>query len=129
MSTILIIEEDGELRQGIVRFLQNKNYTTAEASNYKGLIDQIEDRIFDIIITNTEIKGGTVLDLIRVTKEKLPSTMIIVGTSLDKIDVAVQAIKEGAFGFIQKPINLEELRVKVEQAVDIKRLQIIRKEA
>ena len=123
MSHILVVEGDDNLRKGLATFLERKKHSTQMALDFESTERLLEKQIFDVILVDACIQDGSTLDLIRIIKDKNSSAMVIVDFKIDNIDVAVQAIKEGAFGIIQKPVNIDELELKVDQAIEIKRLQ------
>ncbi len=124
MSHLLIVDRDKNIRTSLSLFFTNRAHTVESAIDYDSSIKAIEKQNFDVIISDAQIKNGNLVALIRAVKERNPTTIVIIATVLDTVEDAVQAMKEGAFGLVTKPINIYELEIKVEKAIEIKRLQL-----
>ncbi len=124
MSQLLLVDRDKNIRKSVSLFFSKKGHTVESAIDYKSSIERIERENFDIIICDAQIENGNLVALIRAVKERNPTTLVIIATALDTVEDTVQAMKEGAFGLVTKPINIYELEVKVEKAIEIKRLQL-----
>lgn len=124
MSHVLIADSDGNIRKSIGRFLRTQGHTAAEAPDFQSGIDIVEDHAFDVIILDSRLSGGSLMEFFRTMKNRAPAAMIFVSADLDSVETTIQAMKEGAFGLIPKPINITDLGIKVERAIEIKRLQL-----
>ena len=121
MNSFLIVDKDRVLCDDIAQYFQKKEYRTEEAFDYPTAKDMINNYLFDVILSDTHINGGTIKDLLNFRKNL--NTMMIVSTEGDRILEAIQAVNDGAFDFIKKPFSIPELNVKVEKAIGIKRLK------
>jgi len=124
MSHLLIVDRDKNIRKSLSLFFTNRVHTVESAIDYDSSIKAIEKQNFDVIISDAQIENGNLVALVRAVKERNPTTIVIVTTVLDTVEDTVQAMKEGAFGLVTKPINIYELEIKVEKAIEIKRLQL-----
>jgi len=119
----LIVDEDRALCDDVAHHFQKNGYRTDEAFDYPAAIKMINNYVFDVILSDTHVNGGTIKDLLNVRKIKNENAMMIVSIEGDRIVEAIQAVNDGAFDFIKKPFSIPELNLKVEKAIGIKRLK------
>jgi len=122
MHNLLIIDSDTDLRKSVTEFFRNNGYEMDEASDFETAVKLIGERLFEVIISDYRINGGVVTDLLEVDEVKSVSSMIIIATQRDHIDEAIQAIRMGAFDYIQKPFSIPEIEIKVRKAIEHRRL-------
>ncbi|TLX77087.1 sigma-54-dependent Fis family transcriptional regulator [Labilibacter sediminis] len=109
MARILIVDDDTSFGLMIEGFLKRKGFETNFSSSYQNALQLIKEVDFDLILTDYRLDSATGLDLIPQVKKKNPHLPIVLITAYSDIRVAVNAIKMGAFEYIAKPINPEEL--------------------
>ena len=122
MHNLLIIESDTELRKSVMEFFRNNGYEMEEASDFEAASKLIGERLFEVIISDYRINGGVVTELLEMDEVNSVSSMIIIATQKEDIDQAIQAIRMGAFDYIQKPFSIHEIEVKVRKAIEHRRL-------
>jgi len=118
MTKILIIDDDAYIRQQLKRLLELDDYDTYTAEDgQKGLeiFDQEKPQIALVDISMPGIDGIEVLKRI---KEKLEEAEVIIITGRGGIDSAIEAMREGAFSYIQKPIEYDELEIDIKRALE-----------
>ena len=118
MSKILIIDDERAIRRALREILEFEEYDVEEAENGKEGLDKAKSGSFDIIfcdIKMPEMDGMEVLDGLLAEKIETPVIMI---SGHGNIDTAVQAIKKGAFDFIEKPLDLNRILVTIRNAND-----------
>ena len=128
---ILIVEDDDASRNGLVEYFNLKGYKVFSADCLKSAfeilnssveIENNQDKI-DIIITDLKLPDGTGLELLKSIKEGLnQSAEVIIATGFSSVKTAVEAIKLGAFDYITKPVNLEELDLLISRIISNKNL-------
>ena len=118
MSTFLILDQDPIICADICNFFHNIGHSMYRASDFATALSQLEKRSYDVIISSASIVGGTIHDLIAAVKPKYPDTAIIVIADLQTIQDAVRAVREGAFGILQKPFSIPELNFQIKRALD-----------
>lgn len=121
MNNLLIIDKDSDLRKTISNLLQNNGYDIEEAHDLNTAAKMIENNVFDVIISDTSISGGTLDALLGFNKNN--NSMVIISAEQDSIINAVKAIRGGAVDYITKPFSIPELEVKIEKAIELKRLK------
>ncbi len=129
-ATILIVEDDDASRNGLFEYLNLKGYKVFETDCLKSAFEifsstdsgKFTDKI-DIIITDLKLPDGTGLDILKAIKEgKIQNADVIVATGYSSVKTAVEAIKLGAYDYITKPVNLEELDLIIKRIISNKSL-------
>lgn len=118
MSKILIIDDERAIRRALREILEFEEFEVEEAENGKEGLDKAKSGSYDIIfcdIKMPEMDGMEVLDGLLTEKIETPVIMI---SGHGNIDTAVQAIKKGAFDFIEKPLDLNRILVTIRNAKD-----------
>ncbi len=105
------------MREGMKAVIEKMRHETAEASDGDSGLATALETTFDLVITDYKMEGLNGLEVLRKLKEKKPHTEVIIVTAYGTIDLAVQAMKEGAADLITKPFSHDELQVKVEKTL------------
>jgi DNA-binding NtrC family response regulator len=122
MKQILIAEDEQTLREGIVQAFSDKGFEVHEAADGQDAIRKLEERPFDFVVTDLRMPGCDGMEVLRRARMVNEGTIVIIVTAFGTVDGAVDAMRHGAFDYIQKPFNLEELELKVERALDHQKL-------
>ena len=93
-----------------------------EESDGEHALQMLQEEIFDVVITDLMLDTVTGIDILKKVKEVAPRTEVIIITGNSSVDTAVQAMKQGAFDYITKPIDLTELNLVVQKAYERQRL-------
>ncbi|UCE07430.1 MAG: sigma-54-dependent Fis family transcriptional regulator [bacterium] len=117
--TILIVDDEKNARLNISKYLNNKGYSTLEASTLKDTKKELTKNNADIVLLDAQLPDGYGPTLIEETSHTINRPPIIMITAYGDIDMAVNAMKNGAHDFFQKPIELEELEKSIERAGEI----------
>src|ERR671937_2522707 len=123
MGRILVADDHDALRRGLVRGLTDAGHEIEEASNGNAAIERLHDGYFDVVLSDLKMGGSDGLDVLRTTRALHPTTAVILMTAFGSVSTAVEAMKNGAFDYVQKPFEIEEMEVKVEKALDVRRMQ------
>jgi len=115
---MLVIDGDASLGDDVCNYLHSTGNTAKKASDYASALRLIEKDKFDVVISDVVIPGGSIRDLLRTVKGKNPSTVVIVNSRIETVQEGVRAVKEGAFGIIQKPFSLPELAFQIKKALE-----------
>ena len=121
MKNILIIDDEMDIRNNIKAILEDENYNTQTASDSSKAMKLIKENAFDLIILDvwlddSELDGLETLKLIR---EDYPYLPVIIISGHGNIDMAVKAIKEGAYEFIEKPFKTERLLLSISRTIEM----------
>src|SRR3954470_11457146 len=123
MGRILIADDHDALRRGLARGLAEAGHDVEEASNGNAAIERLHEGHFDIVLSDLKMGGSDGMDVLRTTKALHPTTAVILMTAFGSVNTAVEAMKIGAFDYVQKPFEIEEMEVKIEKALDHKRMK------
>lgn len=114
---ILIAEDEQSIRDIISDYLKEQGYTVVTAVDGQDALDKIEIELFDLYIVDIYMPRMDGLELMMRIKEIQPLAVIIIATGFSSIDTAVKALRLGAFHYLTKPINGEELTRAVESGL------------
>jgi two-component system, NtrC family, response regulator AtoC len=120
---ILIADDDEVSCQLFAEVLEKEGYRVDRAQSGDAALALLDNELHDLLIIDVRMPGMTGLDVTRVVHRKLPSLPIVVMTAFGSIETAIEAIHEGAFDFISKPMNLEVLKKTVARALAQRALQ------
>jgi DNA-binding NtrC family response regulator len=110
---ILIAEDEEITLKHLLSTLQKEGYEVTGFSNGRKAFERIEEEHFDVLIADIKMPGLTGIELLGKIKEKDLETEVIIITGYGSIDSAVEAMKKGAYDYITKPFDLDELLLKV----------------
>jgi len=118
MSKILVIEDDNKIRSILKEILEEKDHDVEEASDGQEGFKKLESGGFDLCLCDIKMPKMDGLEVLEKAKEAGISTNFIVISAHGTIDVAVEAVKKGAFDFLQKPFDLGRLEITLRNALD-----------
>ena len=123
--TILIVDDEKNIREGLAADFEMDGYNVKVAENGKDALDLISKGDIDLVITDLRMPGGVSGDdVLRHVTRETPGIPVIVLTGHGSIDEAVKAMQNGAFNFLTKPLNLEQLEITVKRALQGRELKI-----
>src|SRR6476659_8735965 len=123
MGRILIADDHDALRRGLARGLAEAGHEIEEASNGNAAIERLHDGYYDVVLSDLKMGGSDGMDVLRTTRALHPTTAVILMTAFGSVTTAVEAMKAGAFDYVQKPFEIEEMEVKVQKALELRRMQ------
>ena len=115
MEPILLVEDKAELRAMLRKALERAGYTVEEAPDGNAAVDKLRSRRFLMVLTDLKLPGNSGIDVLREARRVEPTLPVIIMTAYGSVEEAVTAMKEGAFDFIQKPVDLDHLRLLLER--------------
>jgi len=115
LFNILVIEDNDTMREGMVQILQKMNVRVSEACSGQEGLQTFATDSFDLIITDYRMDDIDGLQVLEHIKAHSPQTEVMIITAYGSIDLAVQAMKQGAADFITKPFSHDEFRLRVEK--------------
>ncbi len=107
---VLVIDDEPDIRELLSMTLARMNLATKEAGTVKQAKNLLKDEKFDLCLTDMRLPDGSGIDLVRFAQEKYPHLPIAVITAFGNVESAVEALKAGAFDFVSKPVQLDDLR-------------------
>jgi DNA-binding NtrC family response regulator len=123
MPDILLVEDKDSLRRVLRLTLQHAGYTVTEAADARSALNEISTAPHKLVLTDLRMPNGSGLDVLRAARAADGGIPVIVMTAFGSIDEAVQAMKDGAHDFLQKPVDSNHLLLLVERALEQERLR------
>ena len=121
-GTILVIEDETAQLQTLTGFLEKQRFDVIGSSSGAEGIEIARERNIDLVLTDYRMPGQDGLEVLREIKSINPEIVVILMTAYGTEGIAVQAMKEGAFDYLTKPIYLDELEIIVRKALERKQL-------
>jgi two-component system NtrC family response regulator len=120
---ILLIDDEAAQRESLKGFLEHIGHTVRDAPAPAEGLKQLEQESYDVVMTDFRMPGMNGLDVVKNVKERNPLIDIILMTAYGDIDLAVNAMKSGAYDFLTKPIDLDQLELMLEK-IDERRMMV-----
>src|SRR4051794_41036221 len=122
-ANILVIDDDAEIRELLVQILQRTGFQVSQVKDGAGLKDALGRLQPEVVLLDFKLPDATGLDLLPQIKKEWPEAEVIMLTGHATYDVAVEAIKRGAFHFQEKPFDPESLLNLIKRALEIRSLR------
>jgi DNA-binding NtrC family response regulator len=116
MEPVLLVEDKPELRAMLRKALEKGGYSVDEAPDGNCAIDKVRNRRYQVVLTDLKLPGSSGIDVLREARRAEPTLPVILVTAYGSVEEAVTAMKEGAFDFVQKPVDLDHLKLLLERA-------------
>jgi DNA-binding NtrC family response regulator len=123
MPDILLVEDKDSLRRVMRLTLEHAGYGVTEAADARSALNEISTTRHSLVLTDLRMPNGSGLDVLRAARAADADVPVIVMTAFGSIDEAVQAMKDGAHDFLQKPVDSNHLLLLVERALEQARLR------
>lgn len=120
---ILIVDDEASQRSILSGYLKKKKHTVNEAESVAQAIERFRRSPVDVVLTDFQMPRETGLDLLKAIRSVHAETAVIVMTAFGTIEGAVTAIREGAFDYLTKPINLDELDILLQRVSELHELK------
>jgi len=122
-STVLVVDDDQAHRTMLRTLLSGWGYTIFEADDGDTAIREVYERPFDLILMDIRMIRVSGLEALSKIKEFNPSIPIIIMTAFSSVETAVEGLKKGAYDYLTKPLDFDELRLAMERAMDHTKLR------
>src|SRR5215207_2936773 len=123
MGRILIADDHDSLRRGMGQALREAGHDVEEAPHGNNAIEKLHESVFDVVVSDLKMGGSTGLEVLKTAKTLHPSCAVILMTAFGSVSTAVEAMKSGASDYVQKPFEIEEMEVKIEKALEVRRMR------
>ncbi len=116
MASVLIVDDERSMRDFLKILLEKEGHKVAIAESGKRALDILDNQQVDVIVSDIRMPGMTGIELLEAVKEESPDLPVIMITAFASPDDAVLAMKNGAFDYITKPFNVDEIKSVIESA-------------
>ncbi len=118
----LIVDDEPRLRQVLVHLMRNDGFTCLEAGNGEEALVHLEQHTVTLVMSDLRMPKMDGLELLRRVRGRWPDTAVVMITAVADVEVAVSCLAIGAMDYLTKPFHLEEVRARVAQALEKRRL-------
>jgi putative two-component system response regulator len=123
-ATILIVDDEEMVRRLLRRKLSSEGYQCQEAGNAEQALDKMRAILPALVILDIKMPGKSGIELLPEIKADYPDTSVIMATAITDTSTAIQCMKNGAYDYITKPFNLDEVVLSVGRALEKRRLEL-----
>lgn len=114
--TVLVVDDEQGIREGSKRILDRMGCRALAAENGEAGLSVLEKEAVGIILLDLKMPGMDGMEVLRIVREKYPQILVIVITGFATVETAIEAMKKGAYDFIPKPFEPDQLRIVVNRA-------------
>lgn len=124
LTHILLVDDEEDVTRILAKRLEKRGYVCARAANGREALDAMEGEFFPIVIMDVKIPVLDGMGALQQMTTRWPKTQIILLSGHADMQLAVQAMSQGAFGYLMKPVDFDELLFKIEDAATQTRLEL-----
>jgi two-component system response regulator PilR (NtrC family) len=129
---ILVVDDEDIIRESLAFVLRKEGYTVQEAENGLAAYNMLVEESFDLVITDLEMPQMKGIELLEEIKKLNIQTSVVIITAFGSLDTAISALRNGASDYLLKPVEFDELIIKIKRLFDVKSLlmenRLLRKE-
>ncbi|MDA8407105.1 MAG: sigma-54 dependent transcriptional regulator [Deltaproteobacteria bacterium] len=122
-AKILVVDDEPSQRKMLKANLSLDGYQVFEAEDGKDAIERVSDEFFDLILMDNRMTNVDGIEALREIKKISPGIPVIIITAYASVETAIEALQAGAHDYLTKPLDIEELRIKVQQTLEFWRLK------
>lgn len=115
---ILVVDDEASMREFLTILLRKEGYRVEACPDAASARQVLEQREFDLVVTDLRLPGGTGLDVLEAARGAHPDTEVVVVTAFASAQTAVEAMKRGAYDYLTKPFKVEEIKLTVQKALE-----------
>jgi DNA-binding NtrC family response regulator len=120
---ILIVDDEPNIRQGLAEALQDQGYEIEQAASGEAALELLQIKPFDLVLVDLVMEEMDGIEVLREINRQWPQTEVVIITAHGTIETAVKALKEGAYDYLTKPINVKRFRSYVHNILRAQELQ------
>ncbi len=123
-DAILIVDDEEIIRESLSFILSKEGYRVREAANGRIALDIIKEESLDLVLTDLEMPEMKGIELLENISRFSPETLVVIVTAYGSIDTAIAALRQGAVDYVLKPVEFDELLIKVKRLLTSRKLQV-----
>jgi len=123
-ATILIVDDREAIRRVLYRKLSGEGYQCQEASSADQALDKLRSNLTELVLLDIKMPGKSGVELLPEIRASYPDTAVIMASALTDTSIAIQCMKHGAYDYLIKPFNLDEVFLSVGRALEKRRLEL-----
>ncbi|MGD0542007.1 MAG: sigma-54 dependent transcriptional regulator [Tepidisphaeraceae bacterium] len=117
-KSVLIVEDEAVLRESLAELMAGEGYEVLQAADGKAAYAIVLERPVDVVVTDVRMSGMDGLTLLGHLRQVAPQTPVIVATAFGTVETAVSAMRSGAYDYLLKPVQFEDMLLKVQRALE-----------
>ncbi len=121
---ILIVDDEAEMREPLGDILREESYQVVTAENKALAQKELKENFFNVVLADLMLPDGTGLDLLEYIKKTNGETVVILLTGFASLKTSIRAINAGAFSYIEKPLDIREVKTVIKRALNIQKLSL-----
>jgi len=123
-GTILIVDDEKDIRSLLCQKLKTEGYRCEEAESADDALHKMKTKSADLVLLDIRMHGKSGVELLPEIKNSYPDTAVIMATVVTDINTAIQCMKQGAYDYLSKPFNLDEVVFSVKRGLEKRRLEL-----
>jgi len=129
IGRVLIVDDERGIREVFKAVLEEAGYAVVTAPNGEQALAEVSNCDFDAILLDVRMPGVSGLEVLKQIRAKHPDVSVLMISGVGEIEIAVEAMKSGAYDYVAKPCNPTELSQRVERAIELRRMALQIQEA
>ena len=122
MEKILVVDDEQSLREVLSIMLKRAGYAVTIAMDGEDAVELLQKEIFDLVITDLRMPKVDGMEVLKAVKSTSPETVVLIITAFASADSAVEAMKQGAYDYLTKPFQVDEVQLIIRNALEKRRL-------
>jgi putative nucleotidyltransferase with HDIG domain len=123
-GVILLVDDEEMIRRLLYKKLSAEGYRCQQAASAEQALEKLKEDSIELVILDIKMPGKSGVELLPEIKAKYPDTAVVMATAVDDANTAINCMKAGAYNYINKPFNLEEVSFSVRRALEKRRLEL-----
>ncbi len=119
---ILVVDDESSIRENLERLLRSSGYEPVGAADGQEALDRASEREFELVLLDIKMPVLSGIDVLRRLRSDRPDACVIMATAVPDVEKAVETMKLGAYDYILKPFNMDDVLLRVERALERSRL-------
>lgn len=121
---ILVVDDQEIIRVGVLRILRKHGFTCLEASDAFKTMEILEKEHIDLVLCDIKMPGMSGLTLVKAMAHRIPDTTVVMVSSMDNAEMAMECLRHGAYGYVLKPFKTTDILIAVANALRRRMLEI-----